>query len=272
LTLKQRLDCIHGQYNRREYVAPDPLEFLYNYPQVRDREIAALVAALLAYGRVAQILKAVTRVLDLLGPSPHGYLLTRNEADIVHDLEGFKYRFTTGEQMACLLVGVKTVLQRFGSLESCFVEGFSPDDKTVMPALSLFIKQLSCRGSMGILAADPDKRSACKRNNLFLRWMVRKDRVDPGGWENVPCSALVVPLDTHMFRVGTLLGFTRQKQANLKTALEITQGFRTLAPHDPVRYDFCLTRFGIRKEMNPAELKMILSGGTDKVPGNKGKK
>jgi uncharacterized protein (TIGR02757 family) len=271
LTLKQRLDRIHGQYNRREYVVPDPLAFLYGYSQVRDREIVALVAALLAYGRVAQILKAVTRVLDLFGPSPHDYLLTRTEADIVHDLGGFKYRFTTDKQMACLLVGVKTVLQRFGSLEACFAEGLCPDHETVVPALSLFAKQLSCRGSMGILVADPDKGSACKRNNLFLRWMVRKDQVDPGGWDNVPCSALVVPLDTHMFRVGTLMGFTRQKQASLKAALEITRGFRTLVPHDPVRYDFCLTRFGIRREMSPDDLKMILSGDTGNVPKNKGK-
>ncbi len=260
MTLKQTLDLIHNQYNRRAYVAPDPLAFLYAYPRVRDREIAGLVAALLAYGRVAQILKAVARVLDLFGPSPHDYLLTRSAADIAHDLEGFKYRFTTAEQMACLLVGVKTVLQRFGSLEACFAEGISPGDETVIPALSRFVKQLCCQGGMGILAADPDKQSACKRNNLYLRWMVRKDRVDPGGWENVPCSALVIPLDTHMFRVGALLGFTRHKQANLKTALEITRGFRALAPHDPVRYDFCLTRFGIRQEMSPDDLKRMLSG------------
>jgi uncharacterized protein (TIGR02757 family) len=259
LTLKHKLDLIHQEYNQREFVSPDPLEFLYAYPQVRDREIAGLVAALLAYGRVAQILKSVARVLDLLGPSPHEYLLTRTEADIVQDLKGFKHRFTTDGHMTDLLVGAGKVLHRFGSLEACFLSGFSSEDETVIPAMSHFIKELTRGGKMGILAADPERRSACKRNNLFLRWMVRKDQVDPGGWAEVPSSALVVPLDTHMFRIGTLLGFTRQKQANLKTALEITRGFRDLIPNDPVKYDFCLTRFGIRGEMNHDDLKAILS-------------
>ena len=128
----------------------------------------------------------------------------------------------------------------------------------MIPALSAFIKGIGARGDAGILVADPDKKSACKRSNLFLRWMVRKDSVDPGGWEKIPKSALVIPLDTHMFRVGTLLGFTSRKQANLLTALEITRGFRELSPEDPVRYDFCLTRFGIREEMSPEDLKIML--------------
>ncbi len=256
--LKNRLDAIYSRYNKREYVAPDPLQFLYNYPKVSEREIAGLVAALLAYGRVAQILKAVSQILAILGPSPREYLLTRGEKDIVRDFEDFKYRFTTGNHLSTLLLGVKDVLNRFGSLETCFLQGYSPDHGTVIPAMSAFVKEISARGETGILAADPDKKSACKRNNLFLRWMVRRDRIDPGGWDKVPGSALVVPLDTHMFRVGALLGFTCRKQANLKTALEITQGFRMLSPSDPVRYDFCLTRFGIREEMNPGDLKIML--------------
>jgi uncharacterized protein (TIGR02757 family) len=256
--LKNRLDVIYSRYNKREYVAPDPLQFLYNYPKVSEREIAGLVAALLAYGRVAQILKAVSQILAILGPSPRDYLLTRGEKDIVRDFADFKYRFTTGNHLSNLLLGVKDVLNRFGSLEACFLEGYSPDHGTVIPAMSAFVKEISARGESGILAADPIKKSACKRNNLFLRWMVRRDQIDPGGWEGIPGSALVVPLDTHMFRVGTLLGFTRRKQATLKTALEITQGFRMLSPVDPVRYDFCLTRFGIREEMSPGDLKIML--------------
>ncbi|MCP4116391.1 MAG: TIGR02757 family protein [Desulfobacteraceae bacterium] len=256
--LKKRLDDIYRRYNRRDYVAPDPLQFLYDYPGIGEREIAGLVAALLAYGRVAQILKAVSRVLEILGPSPRDYLLSRDEGDIIRDFKDFKYRFTTGAHLSTLLLGVRDVLNRFGSLEACFLQGYSPDHVTVIPALSVFIKEISARGETGILAADPDRKSACKRNNLFLRWMVRQDRIDPGGWEKIPGSALVVPLDTHMFRVGVLLGFTRRKQANLATALEITRGFRQLSPLDPVRYDFCLTRFGIREEMSPGDLEILL--------------
>jgi len=105
----------------------------------------------------------------------------------------------------------------------------------------------------------PEKGSACKRMNLFLRWMVRKDRVDPGGWADVPVSKLIVPLDTHMHKISLQLGFTSKKQANLQAALEITNGFKKLVPEDPVKYDFSLTRFGIREGMNMDSLLSQLS-------------
>jgi len=86
--------------------------------------------------------------------------------------------------------------------------------------------------------------------NLFLRWMVRKDRVDPGGWKGIPVSRLIIPLDTHMHKMGLLFGFTKRRQASMITAVEITEEFRKIAPHDPVKYDFSLTRLGIRKDMD----------------------
>ncbi|MFW6062129.1 MAG: DUF2400 family protein [Planctomycetota bacterium] len=101
---------------------------------------------------------------------------------------------------------------------------------------------------------DPSRGSACKRLLLWLRWMVRRDAVDPGDWRGVPASKLVIPLDVHMHRITRLLGFTRRKQANLATAMEVTAGFARLCPADPVRYDFALTRFGIHPDMEPDEL------------------
>ncbi|MEJ2656586.1 MAG: DUF2400 family protein, partial [Desulfobacterales bacterium] len=103
---------------------------------------------------------------------------------------------------------------------------------------------------VGHLIALPQRGSACKRMNLLLRWMVRKDNVDPGGWRGVPWSKLIIPLDTHMHKIGLKLGFTKNRQANMRTALEITSGFRKIIPEDPVKYDFALTRFGIRSDMH----------------------
>ncbi|MCP4693017.1 MAG: DUF2400 domain-containing protein, partial [Desulfobacterales bacterium] len=105
----------------------------------------------------------------------------------------------------------------------------------------------------GHLVALPEKGSACKRMNLFLRWMVREDAVDPGGWEGVPASSLIIPLDTHMHRIGLGLNFTKRKQANMRTALEITEAFKALYPDDPVKFDFALTRLGIRDDLDPGE-------------------
>jgi len=160
---------LYDRYNRREFVHPDPLEFLYGYPDLRDREIVGLVASGLAYGRVGQIIKSVGKALDRMGRP---------------------YEFVR-------------------------------------------------RGS---------ESGACKRLNLYFRWMVRCDRVDPGGWEGVEASKLVVPLDTHMHRISRRMGLTRRNQADRKTALEVTEGFRRLAPEDAVKYDFSLTRMGMRGE------------------------
>ncbi|HOX23780.1 MAG TPA: DUF2400 family protein, partial [Elusimicrobiales bacterium] len=96
--------------------------------------------------------------------------------------------------------------------------------------------------------------SPLKRWNLYFRWMVRKDAVDPGGWNKIPPSSLIVPLDTHMQRIAKLLGLTKRKQADMKTALEITAAFAAVRPEDPVRYDFCLTRFGINDAFDKADL------------------
>jgi uncharacterized protein (TIGR02757 family) len=244
---KDRLEELYRKYNRREFVHPDPLEFLYRYADPCDREIVALVASSLAYGRVAQILKSVSRVLERMIPSPSVFLKQTSLEAIRQTFLGFKHRFTTGEELSFMLFGVKQVLERHGSLHACFLAGLN-DDGTVLPALGSFTAELAvcADASMGHLVPSPDRGSACKRLNLFLRWMVRRDQVDPGGWENVPPSKLIVPVDTHMHRICLALGLTTRKQADMRTAMQITEAFRAIAPEDPVRYDFPLTRLGIR--------------------------
>ncbi len=253
---REKLDRLYGQYNRREYVHPDPLEFLYAYPDLRDREIAGLIASSLAYGRVAQILKSVGYVLDIMGPCPWDFLKAASPESLRETYSDFRHRFADGESLAALLTGAKQVIGRYGSLYDCFLEGMDKMDKTeatVLPALSFFARKIA-EGSAfrcGHLMPMPERGSACKRLNLFLRWMVRKDAVDPGGWDDIPLSKLIVPLDVHLHRISLRLGMTARKQANMKTALEVTSGFRKLSPDDPVRYDFALTRLGIRKDADP---------------------
>ena len=248
------LERLYARYNRREYVHPDPLEFLYRYDDVRDREVAGMVASSLAYGRVEQILKSVAKVLDRMTERPARFLERASEARLHRTFAAFRHRFTAGEEMARLLYGVKRVMKRHGSLEACFAAGtedMEDTDDTVRPALTAFVDELSAGagGRPESLLPYPGKGSACKRLHLFLRWMVRCDAVDPGGWEGVPPSKLVVPLDVHMFRLCRALGFTRRRQADARTAFEVTARFRQIAPEDPVRYDFALTRLGIRKDL-----------------------
>ncbi len=251
--MRDELESLYCLYNSPSLIHPDPLEFLQGYKDIKDREIVGIIASSLAYGRVAKILESVGRVLSALGPSPHEFLMAGSLELIRGLFAGFKHRFTTGEEMACLCVGLKRVIEKFGSLEACFCEGISGKDEDVLSGLSLLADRLSCEFSnrCNSLVPAPSRGSACKRLNLFLRWMVREDSVDPGGWGNVSPSKLVVPLDTHMHRICIRLGLTDRKDASLATAREITRSFRVIAPDDPVRYDFALTRLGIRKDSDP---------------------
>ncbi len=244
---KQAIEDLYARSHRRSWVHPDPLEFLYRYGEVGDREVAGLVAAVLAYGRVGQILRSVSVVLDRLGPSPRDFLLGASMVRVRRTLAGFRHRFSTGAQLAGLLEAMRSVIRQYGSLQACFLTRLHQEDQTVLAALTAFVGRLdeAAGGLCGHLLPDPAKGSACKRYHLYLRWMVRCDEVDPGGWEQVGPERLIVPMDTHMHRIALALGATRRKTADLRAALETTDAFRTISPHDPVKYDFTLTRLGI---------------------------
>ena len=248
---REKLEKLYKKLNRRVLVHPDPLEFLYRYDNVKDREIAGLVAASLAYGNVKQIIRSVASVLDIVGPNPADYLSRTRESTLYKRLEGFKHRWSTGDEVASLLVGAKRVVKKYGGLENCFVAGIDDGCDTVLPALSAFATELTTAagGCCASLVPAPEKGSACKRLNLFIKWMVRADDVDPGGWGRVAPAKLIIPLDTHMYRICCALGMTARKQADMKTALEITAAFGTLSPGDPTKYDFALTRLGIRDDL-----------------------
>ena len=248
---KRKLEELYARYNRRELISPDPLEILYRYRASRDREIAGLLSALLAYGGVRQIVNSAADALGRMNPSPRAFLEASTTARLQKIFRGFRHRWTTGRDIVALLAGVKVAIDRFGSLESSFLSGFLPDHETVLPALTAWVRMLRVGGggAQRDLLSCPRQGSACKRLNLFLRWMARKDEVDPGLWSGVHASKLVVPLDLHMHRIGLAWGLTTRKSADLKSALEITAAFRTVSPDDPVRYDFALTRASMREEL-----------------------
>ncbi len=246
--LKAELERIYAAYHRRQYVDPDPLLFLYDYEDLGDREIVGLLASALAYGRVAQIMVSVADLLRRLGPSPAGYLDETSPSRLRRDMAGFVHRFADAEAMASLLGAIRRVRRAHGGLCASFCDGFDPNADTILPALTRFVECLQRYGAGGHLMPHPGRGSACKRLHLFLRWMVRKDEVDPGGWDAVPATMLLVPLDVHMHRVGSTLGFTRRRSADAVAAQEVTAGFRNIAPDDPVKYDFSITRLGIRSD------------------------
>ena len=250
---RRALEYQYHAFNRRRFVHPDPLECLYAYDDPADREVVALVSSSLAYGRVAQILRSARRVLDVLGPSPARLLRDTPPARLAEMVAGFKHRFTTDDELAAMLVAARGVLKRHGSLGECFAGGLGPSDRTVIPALGRFVEALGGTKRRNSLLPDPGRGSACKRLHLMLRWLVRRDDVDPGGWPAVPPRLLVAPLDTHMHKIARALSLTARRAADARTALEITDAFRAVSPDDPVRYDFALTRLGIHPDAKPCE-------------------
>ena len=249
---REILEAVYQKYNRPDCIHPDPLELVRPYDDPMDREVAGIVAASLAYGRVEQILKSVSAVLDHM-KEPASFLRLATKKALGSRFSGFKHRFADGGALCSLLLGVKGVRAEFGSLGAALEAGLDEGHDTVVPALTALVERLEKAGAgqCGHLLPDPVKGGACKRLHLYLRWMVRHDAVDPGGWDSIPPSKLVVPLDTHMHKIALFLGLTKRKSADARTALEITSAFRRFSPADPVRYDFALTRGGILLKEDP---------------------
>ena len=257
--LKKLFEGLYRRYNHRELIKPDPLQFVYQYNSPSDMEIVAFLSAALAYGRVEQIEKSLTNLFARMGKSPYAFVQGFDKAKRER-LNNFKHRFTTGEDIADLLTLFKQVLKRYGSIQSFFVVGFNPNDKNIIPALAKFCDSLwkmykkdhNGQPSVGLkfLLAGPAGGSACKRLNLFLRWMVRKDDVDPGLWKSVDKAKLIVPVDVHIGRLCRILGFHNHKTISLASAIEITESFAQIEPSDPVKYDFALSRIGITEGCN----------------------
>lgn len=253
--LKDVLERLYARYNHKKFIPPDPLQFVYKYRRKTDMEIAALLASALAYGRVAQIEKSLTDLFGRMGDSPFEYVQNFSTDQREH-LKDFKHRFTTGDNLSDLLESIQSVLSKFGSIEELFMRGVGSNDRNIIPALSKFHNSLTAGGNgravlnLKHLLADPAKGSACKRLNLFLRWMVRDDDVDTGLWKSIDKALLVVPVDVHMARLCKILGFYDRKGASLSVALEITDGFKQIEPADPIKYDFALSRIGIIENCN----------------------
>ena len=244
------LENLYTEYNHKKYVSPDPLQFLYEYNRVEDIEVVGLIASCLAYGRVNQILISVKKILNVLGPNPCCFIKEVDKNELLKLLKGFKHRFTKDIDVYNLIIGIKGVLKNYGFLYKCFKRGLSLKGDDILEPLIFLVDNISesagCRPAS--LLPDVKKGSAVKRLNLYLRWMVRNDEVDPGCWKGIKPSLLLVPLDTHLLRISQEMGLTKSKQSNIKTTIEITNNFKKVCPSDPVKYDFALTRFGIRDD------------------------
>lgn len=255
-TVRPALDRLYDAFNYPDSVA-DPVDRVRRYPDAADREVVAFIAAGLAFGRVASVLASIDRVLAVLGERP---ALAVRELDVDRTLASlgeFVHRWIRARDVVALLIILERMLAQSGSIEACFAEGLDPEAADVTSALETFSTRAIAidvssvygrarpRPGVAYFFSRPSSGGACKRLNLFLRWMVRRDGVDPGGWTRVPRRQLVVPLDTHVIRVGQCLGLTRFRSPGWRMAADITRSLRALDADDPVRYDFSLCHIGM---------------------------
>ena len=255
-TLQQSLDGLYVTF-QTDYLSMDPLELVRQYADPADQEIAAFIAAGLAIGQVDLIRRAVHSVLEKMQPSPSRFIRHFHPAREPALFRDFVYRFYRGGDIRLLLWWMAQMVSQSGSLGAFFREGYHAEDADIGPSLSRFVQavfslntepvrpDLPRKGS-GIrhFLADPADGSACKRLNLFLRWMVRRDALDLGLWNFIAPSQLVIPLDTHIARFGRCLGLTRRKSPDWRMAAEITGSLRRFDPDDPVKYDFAICTLG----------------------------
>lgn len=255
-SLKPALDSLYVDFNH-EGSAVDPIDIVRRYDRPEDVEIAGFLAAGLAFGRVAGVLRSTEAVLALMKPSPAKYVRRFDLPREAPRLKPFVHRWMRGEDIAALMLVLRHMLDTAGSLEKFFLSGYDENGADVAPALEAFSRaacEVDYRAAygrarrtqrVGYFFPRPSSGSGCKRLNLFLRWMVRKDAVDLGVWQGVSPSKLVVPLDTHVIRVGQCLGLTRYRSPGWRMAAEITASLRRIDPDDPVKYDFSLCHLGM---------------------------
>lgn len=253
--LKDRLDNLYASFNCVDS-ATDPIQLVRRFQDPADREVAGFCAAALAFGRVASVLQSIERVFSVMGRSPAAYVRSFDAHRQSRDLKPIVHRWTKGDDLTALVVILQRMLQK-GSIEAFFLEGYDPNAQDLSGALESFSTralQTDLRPAYGnrtprlgvaYFFSRPSCGGACKRLNLFLRWMVRLDAVDFGIWKGVPAAKLVVPLDTHVIRVGRCLRLTRYTSPGWKMAADITASLRELDPDDPVKYDFSLCHLGM---------------------------
>ena len=254
--LRDPLDRLYRTFDHPDS-ASDPVHIVRRYRDPEDREIVGFCAAGLAFGRVASVLNSIESLLEVMGPRPAAFVRDFDPDKGRVRLAPLVHRWIRGNDLAALLIILQRMLREYGSIERFFLKGDDPSSPDVGAALDAFSTRaletdvrpaygrLPKRPGVCYFFPRPSAGSACKRLNLFLRWMVRKDVVDLGVWKGLSPARLIVPLDTHVIRLGQCLRLTRYQSPGWKMAAEITASLRDIDAEDPVRYDFSLCHVGM---------------------------
>lgn len=269
--LKKTLDRLYRTYNFKERICFDPIEIPHRYSRPEDIEAVAFICSSFAYGRVDLFKTVLKALFEKMGDSPADFLRSFTLKRHRKLFAGLYYRFNKNDDILCLLYVLGATLKRHGSIEALFMRRYSERDPNIGRGLQGLVDGLLSVDTSAVYGAkekppgflqffpSPAQGSACKRMNMFLRWMVRDRDIDFGLWKGVPKDRLVIPLDVHIARIARCLGLTSRAAQDWKTAVEVTESLKRLDPEDPLKYDFALCHQGIMRACSPdrcAECKM----------------
>jgi len=242
------LEWNYHRFNQNRFRSTDPVSFVWSFQTPEDRELAAWVAAGLAYGRVASILTALQDLNVRWQGSPTRFLREASPPEQELALRGFVYRWTRPGPLLGYLRSYDRLRQDL-PVARLLCQEAAAGPGGYRRSVAVMVRHLQSYGEPdpGHLLPNPEGNSACKRLAMWLRWMVRKDEIDPGPWaDTLDPARLWVPLDTHMFRIAKRLRLTHRRQPDAEAARRITASFARVCPEDPLRYDFAITRMGMR--------------------------
>ena len=250
-----------SQYNRPSFIESDPVSIPHHFSRKEDIEIAGFLAATIAWGKRPIIIRNANLLMERMDLAPYEYV-TAASAKELKKLETFVHRTFNGVDAKFFVLALRNIYLKHGGLENVFEEGlknirskdtkanvltdFSPMQNAIIHFRETFISiKHNTRSDKHI--SNPGSNSSAKRINMYLRWMVRKDKagVDFGIWKNISPSLLQIPLDVHVGNVGRSLGLLQRKQSDWKAVNELTAKLREFDKNDPVKYDFALFGLGI---------------------------
>lgn len=250
MNVKKILEENYIKFHVKDFIKNDPISIPYKFTKNQDIEIMGFFASIFAWGLRKTIINKSNLLIDLFDGEPHNFIMNHKDEDLKRFLE-FKHRTFNATDLLYFIAFLKHHYQRYDSLEDAFLIGLKPEDETVENSLIEFHNYFTSleffpeRTRKHI--STPERNSACKKLNMFLRWMVRDDEnnVDFGIWKRIKTSQLLMPLDVHVDRQARLLGLITRKQRDFKTVLELTKNLKKFDSNDPVKYDFALFGVGV---------------------------
>ncbi len=252
------LEKLNYHYNAfdKSKISPDPLEFLHRYNNYFDIEISGIISSTFAFGNIKQIMTILEKLHKIMGVSPYKFILKFDREKHAKKFVNIYHRFYSSNDIIAFFETLRDVYITYGSLRYLFILYFFEKDVSLKSAISFFCENLSnilskhSEVTIGtkFMFPSPNKGSACKRMNLFLRWMIRKDELDFGLWDEISPSLLFIPIDTHIAKISKELKLTSKKIVNWGMVEEITNNLKKYDANDPIKYDFALCHLGMRKE------------------------